>query len=296
MDYGKHVRQSPLNQISAHVYWLAPDATTDRPTLGAIVGTQATLMVDAGNSPAHANLFLNELAKLDLAKPKYVVLTHWHWDHVFGVSAFEVPIFAYEETQRVIEEMAQLDWSDEALDRRVDEGSEIEFCRDMIKAELPDRTNFRLKPPDISFSSQLEVHLGDVRCQIKHVGGDHAADSSIVYVPEDKIIFLSDCMYEDLHHGPRNYTSQKLFPLIDEIMSYDADYYIFGHNPEPMPKIEMMEFVGLLKSVGELVEQTGDNRNLILQELQGKLGQILEDDHIEIADAFLVGLRTSRKK
>ena len=274
MDYGKHVRQSPLNQISAHVYWLAPDATTDRPTLGAIVGKQATLM----------------------AKPKYVVLTHWHWDHVFGVSAFDVPIFAYEETQRVIEEMAQLDWSDEALDRRVEAGTEIEFCRDMIKAEWPDRTHLRLKPPDVSFASQLEFNLGGVRCQVKHVGGDHATDSSIVYVPEDRIIFLSDCMYEDLHHGPRNYTSQKLFPLIDEIMGYSADYYIFGHNPEPMPKIEMMEFVGLLKSVGKLVEQTGDNRNLILQELQGKLGQILEDDHIEIADAFLVGLRTSWKK
>jgi len=290
------VKQSSLNRISTHVYWLAPDATTDRPTLGAIVGKQATLMVDAGNSPAHANLFLGELAKLDLATPKYVVLTHWHWDHIFGVSTFDVPIFAYEETQRVIEEMAQLDWSDEALDQRVEEGAEIEFCRDMIKAEWPDRTNLRLKSPDVSFASQLEFNLGGVRCQVKHVGGDHAADSSIVYIPDDNIVFLSDCLYEDLHHGPRNYTSQKLFPLIDEIMSYSADYYVWGHNPEPMPKIEMIEFVGLLRTVGELVERTEDNRDLILQELQRKLGQILEDDHVEIIDAFLVGLRASRKK
>ena len=75
-----NMKQSSLNRISEHVYWLSPDATTDRPTLGAIVGKHATLIVDAGNSPAHANLFLEELARLEMAKPKYMVLTHWHWD------------------------------------------------------------------------------------------------------------------------------------------------------------------------------------------------------------------------
>jgi glyoxylase-like metal-dependent hydrolase (beta-lactamase superfamily II) len=284
------VTQSLLNQISTHVYWLSPDGTTDRPTLGAIVGQQATLIVDAGNSPAHARLLLDELTRLDVAKPNYVVLTHWHWDHVFGASAFESLLFAYEETQRVMEEMTHLDWSDEALDRRVEEGTEIEFCRDMIKVEWPDRTNLRLKPPEVSFASQLEFNLGGVRAQASHVGGDHASDSTVVYVPEDKIVFLSDCLYEDLHHGPRNYTTQKLFPLIDKILSYQADYYLWGHNPEPMPDSEMLEFTGLLKSIGQHVERTGPDRALILRELPGIIGKDLEEDHLEIVDAFLAGL------
>ncbi len=284
------MKQSPLNQISKHVYWLAPDDTTDRPTLGAVVGQQATLMVDAGNSPAHANLLLAELARLKLANPKYLLLTHWHWDHVFGASAFDVPLFAHTETQRMIEEMTHLDWSDEALDKRVEAGTEIEFCRDMIKAEWPDRTNLRLKPPDVSFTTGLEFNLGGVRCQAKHVGGDHSADSSILFVPEDNIIFLSDCLYEDLHHGPRNYTTQKLFPLLDEIMSYKADHYVWGHHLEPMPKREMLAFTGLLRLIGEQVEQTGANRELILQTLPEKIDKPLEDDDIEIVDAFLAGI------
>lgn len=252
-------------------------------------------MVDAGNSPAHAHLLLDGLAKLSLASPKYVVLTHWHWDHIFGASAFDIPIFAYEETQQVIEEMVDLDWSDEALDQRVAEGTEIEFCRDMLKAEWPDRTNLRLKPPDVSFATQLEFNLSGVRCQVKHVGGDHASDSSIVYIPEDKVLFLSDCLYEDLHHGPRNYTTQKLFPLIDEIMSYNVEHYIWGHDPEPMPKTEMVKFTELLKLIGEQVERIGADRELILQELPGKLNQKLDDDHLEMVDAFLAGLPVSRK-
>lgn len=170
---------SNLNPISPNVYWLSPDDRTDRPILGAIAGEYRTLIVDAGNSPAHANLFLSELATLDLVPPAFLALTHWHWDHVFGTSAINLPTFAHTETKRIVAEMSRLDWSDEALDRRVEEGVEIEFCRDMIKAELPDRTRLRIKPPDIAFTTRIELDLGGVTCHIVHVGGDHTADSSI---------------------------------------------------------------------------------------------------------------------
>jgi glyoxylase-like metal-dependent hydrolase (beta-lactamase superfamily II) len=285
------VRKQRFHQISQHIYLLDPEASTDRPVLGAIVGKRATLMIDAGNSPDHANLLLDRLTKQNLAKPKYVVLTHSHWDHVFGSSAFEVPIFAHEETSCTIKGMSQLDWGDEALDRRVEEGTEIEFCRDMIKAEWPDRSNLRLKPPDVSFVDRLEFDLGEVGCQVKHVGGDHASDSSIIYIPEDRILFLGDALYEDLHHGPRNYTVQKLYPLMEEIMRYEVDFYVWSHAAEPMPQKEMLEFVRLLQNIGDLVGQSGENRELLLQKLRVKLGPKLTDDQLDIANAFLNGLQ-----
>ncbi|GAB4428720.1 MAG: hypothetical protein Fur0044_26540 [Anaerolineae bacterium] len=47
-----------LQKLNRHVYWLPPDDRTDRPILGAITGERATLLVDAGNSPAHAQLLV----------------------------------------------------------------------------------------------------------------------------------------------------------------------------------------------------------------------------------------------
>jgi glyoxylase-like metal-dependent hydrolase (beta-lactamase superfamily II) len=76
--------QQRLNQISHHVHWLSPDSATDRPVVGAVAGARGTLVVDAGNSPAHAQLLLRELAGRGVAPPAFVALTHWHWDHVFG--------------------------------------------------------------------------------------------------------------------------------------------------------------------------------------------------------------------
>jgi glyoxylase-like metal-dependent hydrolase (beta-lactamase superfamily II) len=284
------VNQSLLNQISEHVYWLAPDGTVDRPTLGVIVGEESTLVVDAGNSPAHAQVLLAELEKLGIAYPKHVVLTHWHWDHVFGASAFNATVYASEETCRLVATMAEWDWSDEALDQRVRDGTEIEFCRDMIKLELPDRSDLKIKVPDVSFETELEFDLGGVTCKVKHVGGDHASDSSIVSIIEDGIVFLGDCSYEDLHHGPRNYT-QRIFALTDELLSLNARHYIWGHHPEPMPRSEMVKFADLVKLIGNHIEQTGDDREPILNQLSEKMGRALDEDSVEIVDAFLAGLK-----
>ena len=278
-----------FQQIAAHVYWLSPNSTTDRPVLGAIAGERGTLLVDAGNSVEHARLLLDSVAKAGLPHPTYVALTHWHWDHVFGTSALELPTFAYTETHRVVTEMAGLDWSDEALDRRVEAGVEIAFCADMIKAELPDRSGLTLRPPDIAFTGEIAVDLGGVTCRIVHVGGDHAGDSSVVYVPEGQIVFLGDCLYPDIYHPVRRYTSTRLFPLIDQLLSFDAECYLEGHNPVPVSRAEMVEYTELLKMIGRTVEEHGADRQEILSDIQRTVGA-LDDDHVEIADAFLAGM------
>lgn len=280
-----------LNRITEHVTCSLPDGTTDRPVLGVIVGTRATLLIDVGNSIAHANLLLKELTRLNIAAPTYIVLTHWHWDHVFGGAAFAAPIFAYDETRRVVEMMAAQEWSDAALDQRVSEGSEIEFCRDMIKAELPDRSDLVIRPPDVSFATQMEFNLGGVHCLVKHVGGDHASDATVIYVPEDRLLFLGDCLYQDLYHGPWNYTTAKLFPLLDEIASYDAEWYIWSHSDTPMGKAEMNELMVQLRLIGTLVTRICDDRDRILQELATQLGKSPDEDCLEWVDAFLAGLR-----
>ena len=281
--------KSKLHQITERVYWFSPDHTTDRPTLGAVVGENGTLIVDAGNSPAHASLFLDELAKIGVAPPTYLVLTHWHWDHVFGTAVFDTPIIASQETAQTVATMSGWDWSDVALDKRVEEGVEIPFCRDMIKAELPDRSSLHLKTVDITFTQRLEIDLGTVTCQIVHVGGDHASDSAIVYIPQDNIVFLSDCLYPDLYNGTR-YTPQKLFPLLNTILAFKADYYLHGHEDKPRSLAEMEAQASLLKMIGQTVAHHGPSRDRILARVSETLGVPLDEEQLEIVDAFLVGL------
>ena len=282
-----------LPQISTHIYCLSPEERTDRPILAAISGKNSTLLVDAGNSAAHAELFLQVLSNADIPPPGFVVLTHWHWDHVFGLSALRLPTFAHRETKLILEEMSTLEWSDDALEQRVRAGTEIEFCREKLCVEFPDsqRTEIAIIPPNIAFREHIELDLGQLLCNIDHIGGDHASDSTVISVPDERVVFLGDCLYPDIYHGPWSYTTQKLFPLLDQLIHYEADFYIDAHNPEPISRSEFLEYATLLKTIGQTVDRLGDTRATILTELRHSLERPLAEEDLEIVEAFLAGIR-----
>ena len=76
-----------LQRLSEHT-WLFPfDSPKDRPNLGYIRGGNMALAVDAGHSSSHVKDFYEALEKEGLPLPDLTVLTHWHWDHTFGIHA-----------------------------------------------------------------------------------------------------------------------------------------------------------------------------------------------------------------
>lgn len=278
-----------LQQLSPRVHWLPPNEDTDRPILGIISGKNGSLVIEGGNSIAHAQLLLDQIGHL--SPVRYLCLTHWHWDHVFGATAFNVPTFAHTETKRVAAQMAALDWRDAALDQRVADGLEIEFCRDMVKRELPDRTDLVIRPPDIAFDTQVDIDLGDVTCQLIHVGGDHASDSSIVYVPEEKVVFLSDCLYPAIYAEPRYY-STKINDLYDRILRLDAIHYLWGHSSDIMTRQEMELEAEQAAVISALVQETDEPPQVLYTRLQQTHPHFTFDEYtLELIAAFQNGLK-----
>ncbi|UIR28916.1 MBL fold metallo-hydrolase [Priestia flexa] len=183
-----------LQRISNRVTYLPPYQETDRPILAAVTGEERTLLIDAGNSSSHARLFLEQL-KENHIKGDWVVLTHGDWDHIFGMSEVNMPTISHFKTHDRIKKLQSLSWEDQYLDQRVKEGTEIPFCSEAIQKELGNYRDVFLPLPHITFDNRMTVNLGGVHCLIEHVGGDHAVDSSIIYVLEEKILFLGDCMW-----------------------------------------------------------------------------------------------------
>lgn len=246
-----------LKKLSNRVHYMPHYSETDRPTLGLICGDEFSLIVDSGNSPAHARDFLNFVEQMDIAPLKFVVLTHWHWDHIFGMNKMKLLSISHDLTKEKIQYLKTLAWDDASLDARVETGEEIEFCRDMIIREMPTRDHLVLKVPDISFNSKIEIDLGGVSCIVEHVGGVHAQDSSIVYIPDEKVIFLGDCIYQDFYSGEWSYDLNELTILIDKIKKYDVDYYVTGHQ-DPKTYAEMWSFLDELTHIGEIVDKEAD--------------------------------------
>jgi glyoxylase-like metal-dependent hydrolase (beta-lactamase superfamily II) len=241
-----------LKKLTNQVYYMEHVQETDRPALGLICGNSYSLIVDAGNSPAHAREFLQEAAKLNVPPVKFVAITHWHWDHTFGMETMGLLTITHRGTKKQLEYMKSLEWDDDSLDMRVEKGEETEFCRDMIKAEMPTREGLKLITPDIIFDDRIEIDLGGISCVIKHVGGVHAEDSCIIYVPEEKVMFLGDCLCEDFHSGPWSYDQKEFKRLIEQIRKYDVENYVTSHH-EPETHEEFWSYFNDLTEIGDIV-------------------------------------------
>jgi glyoxylase-like metal-dependent hydrolase (beta-lactamase superfamily II) len=279
-----------LQPLSPHIHWLPPYAPTDRPVLGIIQGTRDSLLVDAGASAAHVGLLRAGLATCGLRGPTLLHLTHWHWDHVFGTGSLDLPAFAHVETCRIVGAMAELAWDDAALDARVAAGTEIAFCRDMIRAELPDRSGLVIRPPRIGFSDQVVLDLGGVTAVLAHVGGDHAADSSVAFVPADRVVFLGDCLSSSIYGGPRHYSVRTLLPLLADLLAFDAAVYLAGHDPEPITREALVAWAARLAVLAQALDRYGADRRAVVAAVSPALAGGLKDDDLEDLDLLLQGI------
>lgn len=231
-----------LRKVTERIYYLPATSETDRPVLGYIKGDRYNLMVDAGNSASHVELFHEAIKQYGLPAPDYVAITHWHWDHTFGMCAVNGKTIACRKTNLELEKVAGWDWSDAAMEERLQTGEDIAFCDRCIRLEYSDRNRIDVRLADIVFENELTIDLGGIHCQLIRIGGTHSDDSVIVYIPEEKVVFTGDADGADYYHNNGKYDKSKLVQIMKDMNGLDAAVFIAGHD-EPISKEEVMMYL-----------------------------------------------------
>ena len=245
-----------FQKLTEHVYLRPCEFYTDRPNIGLIRGRDRTLLFEAGNSAAHVRQMRQELAEVGLPQPDLAAVSHWHWDHTFGMAAWDIPMIACRETDRMLRAVADWAWDDASMARRLETGEDILFCAEMIRREYPDRSAIHVRPADIVFDRILRVELGGgAACELLRAGGPHAADSVLCYVPSDRFLFLGDANGKDLYGQPWHFDiahEEDLVPTLASLPydrarveelgrvldTLDFDTCVGGHAP-PMSRNEL---------------------------------------------------------
>lgn len=257
MSHIRDAEPNSLHRVSPNVWWFAPDSSTDRPSLAAVVCDGTVLFLDLGASPRHLRRFRDALGHRADAAPKLSVVSHWHWDHVFGMQQSQEPIIATRATAAELDRIASYDFSDEGLATLVADGRELQFCADMMKAELADseRAALGIRRPDIVFDSQIAINAGVTVTTLVHVGGDHAADSLIAHVAPDGVLFLGDCLYGDIYGPHYRYTRPRVQQVIDTIRSLEFDIVIEGHSNDVWTAEQLRSRIDAIEAAFDAVDR-----------------------------------------
>ena len=219
-----------LIKLSDTIYYLPNQDDKDRPTLGLVCGDQYSLIIDSGNSTQHAHDFLREIEKLNVPPVKYMVITHAHWDHFLGMNEFDATIIVNSQTNEMLKKWRNYSFDDDSLRAYVSNNEISSMCMEIIQSEIPNREYFQLRSPDVIFEDTLTLDLGNKICIIERIKGTHSDDSTIIYIPDEKVIFLGDCPYGTTTNSLFHYKQSLLLPMIEDIQKFDADWFLLGHE------------------------------------------------------------------
>ena len=162
--------------------WIFPfEEERDRPILGYIRGDHWSLAVDAGHSSAHTEDYYRALQEEELPMPALTVLTHWHWDHTFGMHAVTGLTLANQKTNSALTSIR------DEIDRS---GREHFLSLDYkIRNEYAGNIEIVVKNADMVFSGEIILDAGNCPIRVFQAESPHTDDSTLIAVPHEKTLF-----------------------------------------------------------------------------------------------------------
>jgi len=171
-----------FTKLSEHAY--AYTAEGD-PNSGIVIGDTSVMVIDTQATPAMAQDVIRRIREVTDKPIKYVVLSHYHAVRVLGAAAYQPEhIIASQDTRDLINERGEQD-----------KASEIgRFPRLFQNVEsVPPGMTW----PTITFAGKMTLWLGKLEVQLIQLGRGHTKGDTVVWLPQDKVLFSGDLVEFD---------------------------------------------------------------------------------------------------
>ena len=253
-----------LERIADGVYVIVHDDATDQwphSNTGVVVTDDGVLVVDATYLPSRARGDIALIRTVTDEPVRYLVYTHWHFDHNNGAVAYRdaypgLTIVSERQTRDYI--ALNADWwarmstatgstrraALATLEQELASGKDTtghaltaeerrhhERAIGQRKSELAELASLTVVPPNMVFDGALTLWLGGRRVELQDRGRANSPHDVTIYLPQDSVLFAGDIVVQ----SPLPYVGASWpVPWIDvlrQLESVPTNALVPGHGP-----------------------------------------------------------------
>ncbi|MFP5410569.1 MAG: MBL fold metallo-hydrolase [Gammaproteobacteria bacterium] len=169
-----------------------PDSVNEGHTsnAGFVVTPAGVVVFDALGTPALGYRMLQRIREVTDQPIKYVVVSHYHADHIYGLQAFK----QHGGSPVVLAQRGTLGYAGGTKDNQGEDAARrLEQRRQALFPWVDEKTY--IVAPDEVFDQAYRFELGGVEFEIRHLGPAHAPGDSIMLVKPYGVLFGGDVLY-----------------------------------------------------------------------------------------------------
>jgi cyclase len=251
------------------------------------VNSKDVLVVDAHSKPSAAAALIAQIKKEITTKPvRYLVNTHFHWDHTQGDAAYKsastkLDIIASEQTKQLMTQLSRnrLQESLDSVPRQIDtlqariskaaSAADRDNYQELIRqlqAYQAEMKSYTLELPTITFDKSHVIKDPSGDLHIEFHGRAHTAGDVVVFSPTKRAVAAGDVIIGFLPNIGDGYP--KPWPAtISSVGELPFDRLIPGHGPVHSDRARMLQMRNYIQELTGIVEDA-KKAGMPLPELQ----------------------------
>jgi glyoxylase-like metal-dependent hydrolase (beta-lactamase superfamily II) len=181
--------------------------------MGFIVTGEGVVVIDTGMTPELGQKFLEGIRSQTDQPIRYVVFTHYHYDHTDGASAFQTPGVEFVAQKEFV-------WN-------LDNLKALEHINQQVLGEVREAP---IVYPDITYGESYTLELGGREIRLYHAMGE-TSDGTLVFVPDAGTLFIGDLNNANLGSPvmPEGY-AEGFVAAVEMIESLNPQVLVPGHG------------------------------------------------------------------
>lgn len=267
---GSALAADKLTRIAENVYAFVDTKQSSKDNsfganAGIIIGKDGIAVVDTLVSAKEAKRFIKAIRAVSRKPIKYVINTHYHFDHAFGNAEFVklgAVVIAQENDALAMEKSAE------------------ETLKNIGQFGLTpaDMKGTVIACPSVSYGDRLTLDLGGQKVELRHARPAHTDGDTLVFLPDKKLLFAGDILFTDYHPFLAGSNIESWCGQLDDMAAMDVEAIIPGHGPVSTKRdlADMKEYLIQFDQQAKALAEKGGDPQALTEELVKTLPQRAE--------------------